>query len=681
MSEQPQQIELLQQQLEQLKRENQQLEQLQREKQRLEQLNRNTTLVEYLADCHLYLYKALLVAGKSMTSTTGLATRVNRRHYPMRLRPWDDFVNLQQCYFDKINKAFGDKRLLPPTFITNNPSLTSFLTIHTDTIIPHNIAIESPVLQIFVKLFDVDPAISQTLRLRLTNVNRELKQPNNIDQTGDSEQSQQVASDEEVQERTYPDGLGLRRSLGGEEDLAFVYDYKATYNLLVDDLKPALVKEKLFIEVVRRINENQTKADDVLNDRDDADEQVAIALAHVFDYMVHRGVKYGYAATGSSLIFLYIRLDDPRTLYYHLCAPDEDEVDILESHTAVAQLASFCLLALESEPLQGSALQDISKNLNRWPEPYEEAVEHIETENTDSSQSTLTLQKNITAPNPSIRSVSPDHQKRPSFSDSPPTRQYCTQACLLGLKREWDLDENCPNVSLHRTAASGTQQTKHPISTDTFACLVEERLRQNPYRDCVALDPYGLQGKIGAIGALFKVELAQYGYTFVGKGTQSVHLNRLQRESLVYSRLDRLQGEIVPVYLGIIDLPKPRGYVLPGGAQIVHMMLMSWAGEVAKDTEVPDLEAELKRSRRAVRHEGVDHGDLRVPNTLWNWERRRIMIIDFDRAVLRRAKHDRLTALNKADKKRKSKDIDEVSGQKSARIDKSEQVLNLNRAE
>ncbi|KAJ2991487.1 hypothetical protein NUW58_g2494 [Xylaria curta] len=200
-------------------------------------------------------------------------------------------------------------------------------------------------------------------KLRLTNNNRESKQQNNIGQAGDSApspqvqsrgrrpgQSKRVVSEQEVQQRTYPDVLGLRKSLGGEENLAFVYDYKAAHELTVDDLKPVLVKEELFMEVVQRFNENKTKTDDELKVRDNTNTQVVIALTQVFHYMVHRGVKYGYVTAGTSLVFLHIRLDDPRTLHRHLCALYVGAANVTESHTTVAQLASFCLLALEPEP-------------------------------------------------------------------------------------------------------------------------------------------------------------------------------------------------------------------------------------------------------------------------------------------------------------------------------------------
>ena len=81
-------------------------------------------------------------------------------------------------------------------------------------------------------------------------------------------------------------------------------------------------------------------------------------------------------------------------------------------------------------------------------------------------------------------------------------------------------------------------------------------------------------GKIEAIRVLFKLELTPYNYTFVGKKTQSVHFRCLQHKSLVYSQFEKLQGEMVPVHLGIVNLTK--GYLLPGEARVVHMMLMSY---------------------------------------------------------------------------------------------------------
>lgn len=140
---------------------------------------------------------------------------------------------------------------------------------------------------------------------------------------------------------------------------------------------------------------------------------------------------------------------------------------------------------------------------------------------------------------------------------------------------------------------------------------------------------------------LFKVEFQPCGYTFVGKGTLSDGLERLEHECRVYARLATLEGWVVPVHLGLVHMD--RGYVLPGGRRVVHMMLMSWGGEAAADAgmETAELEARRRRSLEAVWAAGVDHGDLRDANLLWNMERGRVMVIDFDQAVLRPAPKQR----------------------------------------
>ncbi|KAH8659461.1 hypothetical protein BGZ61DRAFT_288114, partial [Ilyonectria robusta] len=56
-------------------------------------------------------------------------------------------------------------------------------------------------------------------------------------------------------------------------------------------------------------------------------------------------------------------------------------------------------------------------------------------------------------------------------------------------------------------------------------------------------------------------------------GTLPGHPRLLEHQSRIYARLDRLQGEVV---LGLARLD--RGYILPGGARVFHMVLMSWGG-------------------------------------------------------------------------------------------------------
>ncbi|PGH20338.1 hypothetical protein AJ80_03606 [Polytolypa hystricis UAMH7299] len=698
--------------------------------------NQKTTLDEYLYNCHFHLYKKLALASKSKC-TTGF-TRVEGKYYPKWLRPWIEFTNSQrQHHFEVIRRACGEKRLFYQestttdigTSISRKPAGNENAIDYFETL-----AVEEPVWEILRPIYD-EEGLRREYRftgLRFSNNTRDFSQLSDVVQIGEEDTSEErqerrrrtgpnkrVASEQRVKPPpTKPDGLGVRTCPGGDESLAFVYDYKAAHKFAVEYLKLALANEELFIEVIQRLNSGKSSNGKELQEREREEEGIAMALTQVFDYMVNYGVAYGYVASGKSLVFLHIDRADTQTLYYHLCVPDEEvgEPSINDwtnkvSRTAVAQLASFCLLSLRSDALEGGSLnaaeQEANVALRRWREPYEDAAHLLEIEDTDSQSAASLSQatdgsefKSNAGPTgrevslrsrSSCRAAAVLHRERkddeedesdgsqprswtrtdvnkrkegPSsgssededaqMSDSAPTKQYCTQACLLALKRGWDLDGNCPNVFSHRTAESGN---RHAIDAHELARLVGERLCKNPYRDCRSLKGWG---KMGAIGVLFKLELAPYGYTFVAKGTLPGGLRHLEHESNIYARLDKLQGEVVPVHLGLVRLDQ--GYILPGGARVVHMMLMSWGGETAAEAGVPDMTAEVRRSSQAVWTEGVNHGDERDTNRLWNDERRRVMLVDFDRASLRPSPPNKRLSKLSGKKRKRQTAVKEMEG-------------------
>ncbi|KAK4185357.1 hypothetical protein QBC35DRAFT_476408 [Podospora australis] len=408
------------------------------------------------------------------------------------------------------------------------------------------------------------------------------------------------------------------------------------------------------------------------------------------------------AWTGFVTLFLQIKEDDPRTLYYALVTPDEeaDSEDgaVRELETAVAQVASFCLLAFRSMKRTKTWITEAQNSLCQWPIPHPEMeYQTTDEEGEESAQPTQSSDQSFDAP--STISVPLPRLKRPSRSTCNPgvgydggrydsdddnghmpqdparsapegsgtrskrkeapssggsrsssgtfsekggqTRQYCTQACLLGLKRGGKLDEACPNVSSHR-ATTGDGQ--HPIQAGELGGVWQTRSE----------------------GTLFKLTLARYGYTFVGKGTVSENVPYLLHEGKVYELLERLQGELVPVFLGNMNLVEPYHLIAMNsyyftGARIVHMLLMSWVGEEAARMSVPGLAAEVARLSRAVLDEGVAHGDEREANILWSEERSRVMLVDFDRAVfLLSVKHKRVRSL--LGKKRKREDVTQAKG-------------------
>jgi hypothetical protein len=130
--------------------------------------------------------------------------------------------------------------------------------------------------------------------------------------------------------------------------------------------------------------------------------------------------------------------------------------------------------------------------------------------------------------------------------------------------------------------------------------------------------------------------LESYGYTFVAKGTVTAFEAKLKHEGLVYRHLDEVQGELIPVYLGNISLVRP--YFLDFRVRIVHILLMSWAGEQARKDPMTtmgrDLDVEKNAAVTKILSCGVEHRDVRPPNVLWNPEIRNVVLVDFERSEI-----------------------------------------------
>ena len=237
-----------------------------------------------------------------------------------------------------------------------------------------------------------------------------------------------------------------------------------------------------------------------------------------------------------------------------------------------------------------------------------------------------------------------------------PTLPYCTQACLLGLVQNGELDPKCPNYALHRGAGHHHRHRgdhhdgdRHALTQEQFAKLVQEQLFNTPGVDCECKPDYR-----GSVGYPFKITLTDFGYTFVGKAVEDWHHRQLVQETQVYNGLLHLQGTVVPVHLGLIKLlvpyPVPTYYtVLP------YMMLMSYAGEpiesaddmdtdavgaIDRDTRTAnlpcgvDLDKEIRRTLRELDALGLYDEDDNPANLTWCGEVCRVMRIDFDRAEL-----------------------------------------------
>ncbi|KAL8944457.1 MAG: hypothetical protein Q9211_000599 [Gyalolechia sp. 1 TL-2023] len=214
----------------------------------------------------------------------------------------------------------------------------------------------------------------------------------------------------------------------------------------------------------------------------------------------------------------------------------------------------------------------------------------------------------------------------PASKNKQQQRQYCSQACILGLVRAHPIDPACPNAASH--PRSTKDRHKHGLTKQRLCFLLRQQLARTLDEDCTEL-------KLdGARGILFQLTLQPYGYTFVGKGTIDVFVPDLRHEGRIYGRLKPLQGKSIPVCLGNIDLDVPWYDI---GIQIVHMLLLSYGG-TAINGEIDQLDDQIREFVRALAMRGVTHEDLEPRNILWSEELGRTIFVDFERSSMEEVK-------------------------------------------
>ncbi|KAG5778490.1 hypothetical protein H9Q73_007844 [Fusarium xylarioides] len=677
---------------------------------------RKTSYEEYLLLCHEVLFTTLKVQDKSKSSGGG-TTDVTGKHYPLTLRPWNGFLDAQRLCHDMITKTISGF-LLPSKIavhaiagvlhkrpVASEEDLRTFEHLAVEDPVENIIAVFGPRSQDHPNGRDLDcKAIS------FENQPLSLLEPDETGCDSDSDDGDEIffeavqglprskkrmALHRKVIRKRGPDKWAIHTRFSGQQYMAFPGEYKAAYKIPIESFQKAMRTEDLFTRVILRLSSGKVSNDGETHLQEQIEETVAKALAQTFHYMIRLGCSYGYLTAGKSLVFLHIG-DDPTVLYYHISQPEDDAkssdgpIDLF--HTAVAQLAAFCLQTCRDNGKPNLWKERAFSQLREWPQPYAEmrggTTEEESPQSTRSASSyagpttaaqeltvelrrttrasckpTLEPSTNDTSDDdftgsphrqtdglqPSLRVKHPGSKKRkdvPSGSDETrsseelevETRPYCTQECMLGLKRHGRLDEKCPNVALHCRAS---RDMLHPIDTVCLRELIHKELHR-PVHRLRSVKPLDRDGKYGETGALFKLSLNHYGYTFVGKGTFAAATKRLQHEAEVYTRIEPLQGHVVPVCLGSIDLDKP--YPL-AAADVVHMLLMSWAG----DALTPDDEflPELPRFQELLHTCGVIHDDLRQQNLVRNHERGHIMLIDFNLAIILPAmRHKRVDGLS-----------------------------------
>jgi len=482
--------------------------------------------------------------------------------------------------------------------------------------------------------------------------------------------------------RMQPDQFCVHRLDGDSSTLLMTVEYKPPHKLSIENLCAGLRPMNFWEEVV---NAETIPTDRMEKLRYNAARLAGAAIVQEYHVMIQEGLAYSCLSTGIALVFLYVPEEDPTTLYYRLCVPNEDAQSMTggafsQPITAVGRLLCLSLMSC-TVPLRNNAWRNRAKHMvHVWETNFEHTRSQIPDEQLNQtppgseyvpsspiespeqggrrrktrshpactpSPSAVELNESSDSSDAESRAAVPRQKHKRNYSQvasSPPqprdqgsmssrqaggqqkrheASQFCTQKCLLGLKHDLPLDNACPNVSNHRR---GQETDKHLVTAPEMVLNLKQQLDKDVDHNC---EPFG---ECGRTGAPFKLCCESYGYTFVGKGTTSSLWHIVSREAMFYKILDSVQGSVVPVFLGAIDMAQ--SYFLHGAGEIQHMLLMSWGGEPLAESQWETKLHAVKRSHGKIHKLGVRHGDVRPPNTLWNSELNRVLIIDFHKSEL-----------------------------------------------
>ncbi|KAK9371496.1 uncharacterized protein V1513DRAFT_455583 [Lipomyces chichibuensis] len=646
------------------------------------------TFEEFIACCHTFLSEPLKIEPDRNRTTKGSLTNAAGRLCPTYLRPWTDFHSLQKGVFDSVHRFLQPPGEIPSRLLPSHGFLKDLgdtvcrlLASEADLGFYERSAVEDQVYKAIIALRSI-PAAHEKFSLP-----DEIIFYNNL--SAFESDSRDSAVDALKQKRSVGDQFCVSRVENGAGTLLYTIEYKPAHKLSAEYLRSGLREMNFWEDVVQRVN-IPTDQDEKF--RYDAERLTGAAVAQVYNGMIHDGLAHACLTNGYCKVFFHVSEGHPEILYYFLSEPKEDVRNANDKNwfqqpiTAVGRMLSFTLMSIGCMPRSQTWRTVAMSRLHRWQIDSEQCLRQMSATETqsaptgseyNSSSSSSVSSAPIESRQYELRSrhrcLADDAPSRTSAdssesdsndasagpgnasgrkrslsrlsssSDNERARgsksreahgrgehrshaswQYCTQGCLMGLRNKGYLDFCCPNERRHRR---GEKTDRHLIDSADLVRLIKQQLDKDLDNYCTPL------GKVGIRGALFKLTLFSYGYTFVGKGTTDRLWTEVRTEVEVYRALQKAQGSAVPVFLGAIDLKMT--YFLQGGACIKHMLLMSWGGEqanVVKDEA--ELWQEIRRSEREIRQLGVQHGDLHDSNILWNSQLGRVQIIDFHRSKL-----------------------------------------------
>ncbi|PYH31037.1 uncharacterized protein BO87DRAFT_379195 [Aspergillus neoniger CBS 115656] len=662
------------------------LEQLREELEVERERSRRTTFGELLQYCHT-IFSAPLGVEKLTSCTEVETLQSKGKFCPLKLELWESCDTEQEKIYRAVRMCLEPPGSAAFRLFTSRLGLKSMgeyfdrpISSERDVAALGQFTVESQVQKILAEFCNIAAARAE---FRLGSGVRFDSHANCLDDVEADKQQDRTADgkDEELSncQHLRPEQYCIYQVDGENNKLIMTVGYKPPHILHVENIRLGLRPMEFWKEILN--------AKTIPNDLEkkieyDAAFLTGSAIVHAYHVMIRKGLEYSYVSTGLALIMLRVPYDSPGTLYYRLFEPNseitpQDDKRLTAPLTSVARVLGLCLMSCSST-LRDQKWRDTAKrDLPIWPasfnttpfratqtelnaspaalrNSYTATVEDTSAETSTTCQpsqfSIMSPTEDCRMPTPTRmrRHLTPDadtntgpmRQKRRISENAEPsgiqknlktrendsqkdTAQFCTQRCFLGLQYGRSLDEQCPNVALHRL---GTNGDHHQILPGTLVRKIEKQLNKEVGHGCTSISG------CASTGPLFKITSSTPGYTMVGKGAScDLWKEKVSREADIYRILHQAQGSAVPVVLGTVDLKMT---YFSHEADINHMLLMAWGGEQIENCEDKSFKREVKRSEKEIRSLGVIHHNIQPQNTLWNPELRRALIIDFDRSQL-----------------------------------------------
>ncbi|KAG6126223.1 hypothetical protein E4U38_007071 [Claviceps purpurea] len=584
-----------------------------------------STLDEYVKEYHGSLFSKLTIDPEAQHGRDATTANIRGKWQPRKVMEWTGFLSQQRLNFSRICDVFPPALRAFPRLITLEEKGKKIAPITDEQALARFLgdSIEEPVKNIMRELQSVDK-LSRICQgeVRVDFINHAEHTKPLETETTSSQPGEPV-----------PTRFCICRGPSvamASSTLLYVWEHRAPHDLTIQHLRSALRPTTTFGEVTEETQSLAAAQDgeEVSQPSVIVEKRAKRAVTQTYHNMMESCLEFGILTTGQAIVFLHVNWDDPQTLYYHIAEPALDVAKAPERDaaflSAVGQYVAFTIMTLtksrKPKPLQERRIQ-VFKTLSTWGMP---------------SRLVSSEHRNA-ASSPKI--VHNGNGKQQSSPNQP--YPYCSQKCLLGLVQGETLDFECPNVKHHCRSdadeAGAGHPDRHPVDHIEWLRLLQDQFKQS-------LDEgIRYESVFGARGALFKVTLLAYGYTFVSKGTVSGHIKHLEHEARVYEKLKPMQGQYVPVFLGTIDLRTvDKDYWIYFQTKVVHMMFLSWGGFLLEQDKMEELGVlheidwidEGTDTLRAVHNKGVLHCDVRWDNILYSPDTKTIMLIDFERAEL-----------------------------------------------